>query len=399
MNVEEYAEAVLASVEAFVAKRMAALEQRFIELELKLTEVIKSQGNVEHAAQQAVKVCLFDMRSDLDHIRGVTRAAVEQANEVEPAFIDAVLPKLLERLPPPVPGEPGEPGTPGKDGESVSLSELQLVINKAVADRLAAIELPRGEPGEPGAPGKDAVIDVEQVKEIIKQEVRSAIISLPTPKDGADGKDATITQEWTADVIAQVRAALPSDHELRTFISAEVQREVAGIEVVVPEPIHGKDGESVTIDMLRPVIEGEVAKVLLAMPKPRDGKDVSFEEVRAVVKLAIDEGLASLPAPKDGRDGVSPSDFGVALLEDGRTLRFTLDGIDKEHDIKLPMLVDRGVYKEGHGYERGDLTTWAGSAWIAQRANSDKPGSTDAWRLAVKNTGGPAAPRAPVSAK
>src|SRR6185436_17213311 len=54
-------------------------------------------------------------------------------------------------------------------------------------------------------------------------------------------------------------------------------------------------------------------------------------------------------------------------------------------EFRVPGIVDRGVYKDGTMYEKGDGATWAGSFWIAQRTMADKPGDgATGWRLAVK---------------
>jgi hypothetical protein len=48
-------------------------------------------------------------------------------------------------------------------------------------------------------------------------------------------------------------------------------------------------------------------------------------------------------------------------------------------------VIDRGVFKDGTEYDKGDGVTWGGSFWIAQRDTQSKPdaGNGD-WRLAVK---------------
>jgi hypothetical protein len=51
--------------------------------------------------------------------------------------------------------------------------------------------------------------------------------------------------------------------------------------------------------------------------------------------------------------------------------------------VELPTIVDRGVWTE-KDYIKGDGVTWAGNFWIAQKSTTDKPGDSDAWRLAVR---------------
>lgn len=51
--------------------------------------------------------------------------------------------------------------------------------------------------------------------------------------------------------------------------------------------------------------------------------------------------------------------------------------------FRVPGLVDRGVYKAGETYQRGDAVSWGGSLFIAQTATTAQPETAD-WRLAVK---------------
>jgi integrin beta 3 len=91
-------------------------------------------------------------------------------------------------------------------------------------------------------------------------------------------------------------------------------------------------------------------------------------------------------AGRDGRDGLGFDDLEVAF--DGErtmTLSFRQGRRERVFPVKLPILVDRGVFKSGTAYERGDAVTYGGSLWIAQRdAGSCRPGEGDAWRLSVK---------------
>jgi integrin beta 3 len=73
------------------------------------------------------------------------------------------------------------------------------------------------------------------------------------------------------------------------------------------------------------------------------------------------------------------------LAEDGRTVivRFTRGDDTREFVWRFPVTIDRGVWREGQ-YAKGDSVTFGGSSWIAQRDTTDKPETSDAWRLAVK---------------
>lgn len=147
---------------------------------------------------------------------------------------------------------------------------------------------------------------------------------------------------------------------------------------------NGADGKSVTIDEIKSLIAEFQASWAL-----------DFERrAQETLQRAIDR----MPAPKDGRDGrdgvdgkdgrdaLDLDDLSVEHDGDGAvTLRFERGDVRKEFAIQLPSLVDRGVWREGESYKRGNGTTFGGSFWIAQRDGvTDKPGEGDGWRLAVK---------------
>lgn len=89
---------------------------------------------------------------------------------------------------------------------------------------------------------------------------------------------------------------------------------------------------------------------------------------------------------KDGLDGLGFDDLSVE--HDGErtfTLSFRRGDQVKEFAFALPVAIDRGVYKDGTDYARGDGVTWAGSWFLAQKDQPQgKPGESDDWRLAVK---------------
>jgi hypothetical protein len=73
-------------------------------------------------------------------------------------------------------------------------------------------------------------------------------------------------------------------------------------------------------------------------------------------------------------------------LDEGRTIRRTThytNGRVLAREIKTSVLLYREVWREGE-FERGDVVTWGGSAWHCQTQTTDKPGSSPAWRMMVK---------------
>ena len=88
---------------------------------------------------------------------------------------------------------------------------------------------------------------------------------------------------------------------------------------------------------------------------------------------------------KDGLDGFGLEDF--ALEYDGeRSLTFVFErgNLRRTKTIELSHVLYRDVYADGHLYARGDAVTWGGSVWVANEATTDKPGTSKAWKLAVK---------------
>jgi hypothetical protein len=89
---------------------------------------------------------------------------------------------------------------------------------------------------------------------------------------------------------------------------------------------------------------------------------------------------------KDGRDGFSLDNFDVQPTDE-RTLELIFEQGDRReiYELVFPVIIDKGVYKAGETYVRGDAVTWGGSLWIAQKETSEKPDGPDSgWRLAVK---------------
>lgn len=157
-----------------------------------------------------------------------------------------------------------------------------------------------------------------------------------------------------------------------------------------PQGERGEAGASVTADDIKSVVDARAAEW-----------ELDFERrAQDVLQRAIDR----MPAPKDGIDGIDGKDgkdgingkdgqdalgfddMTVEQDEDGRvTLRFSRGELVREFPLCFPVFVDRGTFKEGETYERGNGVSWGGSFWIARKAGElGKPGTTEDWRLAVK---------------
>lgn len=238
-----------------------------------------------------------------------------------------------------------------------------------------------------------------------------------------------IVREATAPLIARIEQlekalsaqTIPSADEVAARIDLGALAKSAA-EMVPPPP--AKDGESVTVDDVRPILADLVGKAVADLPPPAPGKDADMEALRAhlgdLVKgiqlptvPTIDEVAATferrfsdltlswerqaretfdkaadrMPIPKDGRDALPLECFDLALGEDGRTVTVKMQAGDVvvEKSVKIASVIDRGVFSAEKAYEQGDGTTYCGCYWIAQKdAPAGVPGGSDDWRLAVK---------------
>jgi hypothetical protein len=164
-----------------------------------------------------------------------------------------------------------------------------------------------------------------------------------------------------------------------------------------------QDGKSVEVEDVAPLIAAEVGKAVAAIPAPKDGepgkngrgvKDLLIDREGQLV-ATMDDGEMKTLGPvvgrdgkpgENGHDGFSLDDFDCQPVDE-RTIKlmFTRGEVMHSFELEFPVIIDRGVYKEGESYVRGDAVTWGGSLWIAQAETKAKPDGPDSgWRLAVK---------------
>lgn len=187
--------------------------------------------------------------------------------------------------------------------------------------------------------------------------------------------------------------------ELRAALAA--QPTVEQIAALVPTPQDGAPGRDADPAEIVRAVEIAVA----ALPRPQDGapgrdgadgKDgvgvagALIDREGSLVVTLTDGGIREL-GPVVGKDGEAGADGRHAdaldLGFDGErtlTIRTAHGEATKEAVYKLPIVIDRGVYKEGQTYEAGDAVTWGGSLWIARRETAARPETDDSWRLSVK---------------
>lgn len=244
--------------------------------------------------------------------------------------------------------------------------DFESLVAAEVERRIAAIPVPRD--------GKDA--DMVQIEATLSTALKSfeeagaaAIQALPVPKDGLNGSSVTIDDVQPILEVAIEQMSKSAALQLNAAISA-IQTPKDG------EP--GMDGKSVTLEDVTGMLETAVAK--WALEFERRGQDTIQRALDKLVQPKDGE------PGKDGRDGLGFDDLQVEY--DGEktiTLKMEKGDVVKEANIVMPIVIDKGIYKEGQTYLPGDGVTWGGSYWICKSESAAKPDSADSgWRLAVK---------------
>jgi integrin beta 3 len=235
----------------------------------------------------------------------------------------------------------------------VEVLEAELLTLKALAPL-------QGPPGPEGPPGRDGdsvtLADIKAtvgaaltaaigtLPALVDDAVTKALAARPVPKDGRDGVNGK-----DLDLVA-----------VKTFADAAATTALAGLPALV---------------------RVEIDRAVTALPAPVD-----------LVKATVEAELKTWPRPKDGAPGPAGRDGTleeVTAEHDGeRTVTLVRKDGSRLVTITLPIPIDRGVWKPGTWYGKGDGVTWGGSFWIAQEATNAKPGESGAdsraWRLAVK---------------
>ncbi len=226
---------------------------------------------------------------------------------------------------------------PAKDGRDASPEAIAEAVELAVG------RLPPAKDGASGVDGKS--VDMDEIERMVHR----AVAQLPKPMDGKDGIDG-----------------------------APGQRGLDGRDGKDGEP--GRDALATdilpSIDVTRSYPRGTFAShagALIRSTRTTDpitgGVEVAGWQVifDPVVKNAM------VQSADDPRSFESKS--------------FTALGKETSEGFYIPTLIDRGVFSYDKAYTEGDVVTWAGSMWIAQKPSQKiaPGGSEGVWRLAVKH--------------
>jgi hypothetical protein len=188
-------------------------------------------------------------------------------------------------------------------------------------------------------------------------------VPVPAGRDGQGGKDA---EPPSSEAIAET---------FRPMAEEIVSEAVAAGLAKVPPPEKGEKGDQGEAGAAGADGRGWAKSFI-----DRDGNLVATFTDGSTENLGCIVGKDGQP----GRDGFSLQDFDVIPVDERTVeLKFAQDGATHSYELVFPVPVYRGVFKEGQAYQRGDMVTWGGSLFHADKATLAKPESED-WRLCVK---------------
>lgn len=279
-----------------------------------------------------------------------------------------------------------------RDGKDADLTVVQAFIDAAVTKAVAALPVPKD-----GRDGKDvdpAVVDV-----MVAAQVERAVKAIPRPKDGENGAPGQPGEPGArgADGKDGARGADGKDGTSVTLADVEPVITVALQKAVsaLPAPEKGRDGERGAdgVGLADFIIDRSghlIATLTDGRTKdlgPIHGKDVNPEDVERSIADLVTKTLETWERPKDGingKDGLGFDDLDFEHDERGRLYLKFVKG-DTVKRVRVPGLVDNGVWRAGTMYLKGDCVTFQRSLFICQKDHpSGKPeDSSGSWRLSV----------------
>ncbi|VAG25328.1 phage gp6-like head-tail connector protein [Enterobacter hormaechei] len=193
----------------------------------------------------------------------------------------------------------------------------------------------------------------KQVEEIsnapdpdIESMVKAAIAHLPAP-----------TAPGLPDIAAMVSdavAAIPVPRDGKSVtvddITPVLQELVSNAVAEIPVPKDGKDFDPA---MLKQAVEEAVSEAVAAIPVPQDGKSVTTEDVQPMIQELVS---ASMPELPDVKSLVNEAIAALPAAEPGK------DGADGRDALALEILP---FIDEEKSYPRGSYATHNGGLWRA----------------------------------
>lgn len=326
------------------------------------------------ATKQAIDSKVNELKEDLIENMGASqrrmliqlaKASVKEESLSIGKDLRGFVEELVKSIPEPKNGEDGEDG---KDGVSVTADQIAQAVGEWMAANL--IQPKDGVDGENGTDGKDAAeITPAQIEQAAQDWLTK---NIHQAKDGTDGKDGDdgkdgkdaeqitpeqvekFTQDWLTKNIQQPKDGIDGQSALDGKDAAELD--------ILPDVDESKAYSKGTWASYRgglikstrttsPIVDGKTLQ--------ESGWDIVVQGVRSVEVHQIADG-----------------EFAVKTLLTG--------GQDHLTKFAVPVMIYKDIYQDGAEYKQGNTVTYSGSLWHCQKATSDKPGTSDSWRLVAK---------------
>jgi hypothetical protein len=390
--------------DAIVSRSMSAFNPKAEAIRVELEQVKSAMAGI---APDIARIALIEEKiGQAPEVGGNDLAAVKTDIEsLRKAIADIPEPAELPDIPALIEAKFATIRVP-EDGKPVDPADVDLMVAKHVAEAVAALP--------PAAKGADA--DPEMIKAMVIAEVAK----IP-PAEPGKSIDPEIVKAMVDEAVAGA-GYRPTPEEIRGFV-ADIEKDIAAkdaaliadeVQKAVAAIEKPKDGESVTAEQLRPMVDELVSKAVSVIPVPKDGVSlagmlidrngelvatlsngetkslgpvVGKDADMAELSRQIVEQVKAIPKPVDGIDGVGFDDLEFKF--DGeRTAIFKFVKGDRvrEEKITLPVMIYRGVFRESEeGYKQGDVCSYGGHVWHCDTDTKDKPDGTErCWTMAMR---------------
>lgn len=227
-------------------------------------------------------------------------------------------------------GEKGQTGLPGKDGRD----GVDGKDGARGTDGLQGLPGERGEKGDRGELGVPGKAGVDGTGGLEGKQGEKGIDGV-NGADGRDGRDGTPGEPGRDALDIDIRDGID---ETKTYTRGTFAT--------------FRGGMIRALRVTDPVVDGDVVKA---------GWQIVLDGIQS---------MTVTPPHEDQRK------MTVSIT--------TTSGKTSHQHFEIPFVIDKGVYRSGENYNKGDAVTWDGSVWIAKEVTADKPGTSPAWRLSVK---------------
>lgn len=206
----------------------------------------------------------------------------------------------------------------------------------------------------------------------LKEDYQERLTSLAKQVEEISNAPAPDVESMVKAEIAKLPAqAAPELPDVATMVREAV--------AAIPVP---RNGKSVTVDDITPVLQELVSNAVAEIPVPKDGKDFDPAMLKQAVEEAVSEAVAAIPVPQDGKsvttEDVQPMiqelvsasmpelpDVKSLVNEAIAALPAAEPGKDGENGRDALSLEILPFIDEGKSYPRGSYATHNGGLWRA----------------------------------